>query len=52
VSLAKGLQVSAQIGDVLAAIHVAGQDNEKAVERRGCRVNWTASFGLGLSNLN
>jgi Tfp pilus assembly PilM family ATPase len=49
VQLAQHLQIPAQIGDVLAAVHVGDPDTH-AVERRNCTINWTAAFGLSLSS--
>ncbi len=62
VTIAKQLEIPAQVGDCLAAVQIAdacslGRDSEpdnKAVignpiDRRNCQVNWAVAFGLSLS---
>ena len=45
--VAKGMQVPAQIGDVLAAVQVR-QGCRFDIERRGRQVDWATAFGLSL----
>jgi len=45
--LAKEMQIPAQIGDVLAAIHVRNGCHFD-IERRGREVDWATAFGLSL----
>lgn len=62
-TIAKQLEMPAQIGDCLAAVEIAGSfrlerdlESEKEkenpanpVERRNCQVNWAVAFGMCLS---
>ena len=47
-TIAKQLQLPAQIGDCLSAIVVA-KDNLVDMERRNCQFSWATAFGLSLS---
>ena len=61
VTIAKQLDIPAQVGDCLAAVEITGpcrlgggyDDDKKAadtpIERRKCEVNWATAFGLSLS---
>jgi type IV pilus assembly protein PilM len=63
VTIAKQLDVPAQVGDCLAAVeitepsHLGGkikdndqkETNNTPIERRNCEVNWATAFGLSLS---
>jgi len=61
VTIAKQLEIPAQMGDCLAAVeitdaHCLGGDCERdkgssgtPIDRRNCQVNWTIAFGLSLS---
>jgi len=61
VTIAKQLDIPAQVGDCLAAVEIAepcrldgGSENDKKatgtpIERRKCEVNWATAFGLSLS---
>ena len=48
VSIAKQLEMPAQMGDCLDAVEFTGL-SESGVDRRDCRVNWAIAFGLSLS---
>jgi len=60
VTIAKQLDIPAQVGDCLAAVEIAepchlggsSEDDKKAtgtpIERRNCEVNWSTAFGLSL----
>lgn len=60
-TIAKQLEMPAQMGDCLAAVEIPnswnlGKDNEHdeehsntTIDRRNCRVNWAIAFGLSLS---
>jgi hypothetical protein len=60
-TIAKQLEMPAQMGDCLAAVEIAescrlGRDRERdekhvgdPIDRRDCHVNWAAAFGLCLS---
>jgi len=47
-SIAKQLEMQAQIGDCLAAVKVA-DPHSSGVDRRNPQINWTTAFGLSLS---
>jgi Tfp pilus assembly PilM family ATPase len=47
VTIAKQLEMPAQMGDCLAAVQVAGP-SESGVDRRNCQVHWAVAFGLSL----
>ncbi len=61
VTIAKQLEIPAQVGDCLAAVEIAdpsrlGRDGERdkgslgaPIDRRNCQVNWAIAFGLSLS---
>ena len=61
VTIAKQLDIPAQVGDCLAAVEITdpcrlgggSEDDKKAtgtpIERRKCEVNWATAFGLSLS---
>ena len=46
--IAKQLEMPAQIGDCLAAVKIENP-YKCGLDRRGCRDNWAAAFGLSLS---
>ena len=48
VTIAKQLEMPAQMGDCLAAVEVA-EPSQSGVDRRNCQVNWAIAFGLSLS---
>jgi len=48
--LAKGMQIPAQIGDVLAAVQVR-RGCRFDIERRGRQVDWATAFGLSLPEM-
>jgi hypothetical protein len=60
-SIAKQLEMPAQIGDCLTAVETnglyrsagdAGHDSSRSgtmIDRRDCRINWAIAFGLSLS---
>jgi hypothetical protein len=48
VTIAKQLDMPAQMGDCLAAVSVA-DPSRSGVDRRNCQVNWAIAFGLSLS---
>ena len=48
--LAKGMQIPAQIGDVLAAVQVR-RGCRFDIERRGRQVDWATAFGLSLPKM-
>jgi len=47
-TIAKQLEVPAQLGDCLAAVEIANP-YDLGIDRRGCQVNWATAFGLSLS---
>ncbi|MHC4243043.1 MAG: hypothetical protein ACYSU4_11620 [Planctomycetota bacterium] len=47
-TMAKQLEMSAQIGDCLAAVEIDDPYNA-GIDRRGCRFSWATAFGLSLS---
>jgi Tfp pilus assembly PilM family ATPase len=47
VTLAKQLEMPAQMGDCLAAVEVA-DPSESGVDRRNCQAHWAVAFGLSL----
>jgi len=47
-TIAKKLEMPAQIGDCLAAVRITDPAGQ-GIDRRGCKVNWTTAFGLSLS---
>ena len=47
-TIAKQLEIPAQIGDCLAAVEIEDAHN-LGIDRRGCRVNLATAFGLSLS---
>lgn len=47
-TIAKQLEMPAQIGDCLAAVKTADV-YRLGIDRRGCHVNWATAFGLSLS---
>jgi len=64
VTIAKQLDIPAQVGDCLAAVEtinpsclgaksIRNEDNKsevnKQIDRRNCAVNWATAFGLSLS---
>ena len=49
-TLAKGMQIPAQIGDVLAAVQVH-RGCRFDIERRGRQVDWATAFGLSLPEM-
>jgi Tfp pilus assembly PilM family ATPase len=61
VTIAKQLDIPAQVGDCLAAVEITepcrlgeGSENDKKatgtpIERRKCEVNWATAFGLSLT---
>jgi len=48
--LAQKMQIPAQIGDVLAAVHM-NYGSEVSVDRRDCQINWATAFGLSLNGI-
>jgi Tfp pilus assembly PilM family ATPase len=48
VTIAKQLEMPAQMGDCLAAVQV-DEPSETGVDRRDCRAHWAIAFGLSLS---
>jgi Tfp pilus assembly PilM family ATPase len=48
-TIAKQLELPAQMGDCLAAAEYPKYGDECGVDRRGCKVNWATAFGLSLS---
>ena len=49
-TIAKQLEMPAQIGDCLAAVEaVNSYGSEIGIDRRNCQVNWATAFGLSLS---
>jgi Tfp pilus assembly PilM family ATPase len=48
VTIAKQLEMPAQMGDCLAAVQVA-EHSETGVDRRDCQAHWAIAFGLSLS---
>lgn len=48
VTIAKQLEMPAQMGDCLTAVQVA-EPSESGVDRRDCQVHWAIAFGLSLS---
>ena len=49
--LGQRLQISAQMGDVLAAVEVQEID-ALDVDRRDCQMDWAMAFGLSLTGMN
>jgi len=61
VTIAKQLEIPAQVGDCLAAVEITdprrlGRDSEDdkgslgtPIDRRNCQINWAIAFGLSLS---
>ncbi|MDD5459445.1 MAG: pilus assembly protein PilM [Phycisphaerae bacterium] len=47
-SIAKKLDMPAQLGDCMAAIRIPDPEN-MGVDRRGCNFSWATAFGLSLS---
>ena len=47
-TIAKQLEVPAQIGDCLAAVEIDDPYNA-GIDRRGCQFSWATAFGLSLS---
>jgi Tfp pilus assembly PilM family ATPase len=47
-TVAKRLEMPAQIGDCLAAVKMA-DSSYSGIDRRNCQVNWATAFGLSLS---
>ncbi len=47
VTIAKQLEMPAQMGDCLAAVQVT-DPSESGVDRRNCQVHWAVAFGLSL----
>jgi len=47
VTIAKQLEMPAQMGDCLAAVEVADY-SESGVDRRNCQAHWAVAFGLSL----
>ena len=48
-TIAKQLELPAQIGDCLAAVEIAGHPEIAGVDRRDSQFSWAAAFGLSLS---
>ena len=48
-TIAKQLGMPAQMGDCLAAVETVNLYNSLGMDRRQCKVNWAAAFGLSLS---
>jgi Tfp pilus assembly PilM family ATPase len=46
--IAKQMDLTAQVGDCLAAVEIQNP-SESGIERRNCKINWSAAFGLSLS---
>jgi Tfp pilus assembly PilM family ATPase len=47
ITIAKQLEMPAQVGDCLAAVHV-DDPSDTGVDRRDCQVHWAVAFGLSL----
>ena len=47
-TIAKQLEMPAQMGDCLAAVEIPNPYS-LGIDRRGCQVNWATAFGLSLS---
>jgi Tfp pilus assembly PilM family ATPase len=47
-TIARQMEIQAQVGDCLAAVEIANPYN-LGIDRRGPHVNWATSFGLSLS---
>ena len=47
-TIAKQLEMPAQMGDCLAAVEIANP-SDPGIDRRGCKTNWATAFGLSLS---
>jgi Tfp pilus assembly PilM family ATPase len=47
-TIAKQLEMPAQVGDCLAAVKIT-DPYRLGIDRRDCQVNWATAFGLGLS---
>jgi Tfp pilus assembly PilM family ATPase len=50
-TIAKQLEMSAQMGDCLAAVEFPENAGDCGIDRRQCKVSWATAFGLGLSSL-
>jgi Tfp pilus assembly PilM family ATPase len=48
ITIAKQLEMPAQMGDCLAAVDVAGP-SESGMDRRNCQAHWAIAFGLSMS---
>ena len=48
-TIAKQMEMPAQMGDCLAAVEIPTGPDGPVVDRRGCQVNWATAFGLSLS---
>jgi hypothetical protein len=57
-TIAKQMEMPAQIGDCLAAVKIGGSFNNterrtetpgNSIDRRNCQVNWATAFGMSLS---
>jgi hypothetical protein len=48
-TIAKQMEMPAQVGDCLAAVEILMGPDGPAVGRRGSQVNWATAFGLSLS---
>ena len=46
--IAKRMELSAQVGDCLAAVEIK-DPSQAGIERRNCKINWSTAFGLSLS---
>ncbi|MFA5554497.1 MAG: pilus assembly protein PilM [Phycisphaerae bacterium] len=49
-SIARQMELPAQMGNCMAAVNLSSQCSE--VERRGCNFSWATAFGLSLSSVN
>ena len=47
-TIAKQLEMPAQLGDCLAAVEIANP-YQSGIDRRGCQFSWATAFGLSLS---
>ena len=47
ITIAKQLEMPAQMGDCLAAVNVP-ENYDPGVDRRDCKVHWAIAFGLSL----
>ncbi len=48
-TIAKQLEIPAQMGDCLAAVNVPAGEGGPVIDRRECRFSWATAFGLSLS---